>query len=239
MPRAVITGAASGIGKATAALLAERGWEVTGVDLAGGDGIVVADVTDADSLKAAAQAAGPEPVDALVAAAGIWDERDDRHSTVDLGVWERTWRVNVTGTMLTVRSFEHLLVPGSSIVTLGSVAALVAMPRRDAYTASKGAIVALTRAWAADLIRRGVRANCICPGPTATPMTAAAMGQGGAELERELPLGRAAEAAEVAAVIAGVVDPAATYLNGAVIPVDGGLTAALGTVDLTPRKKRI
>lgn len=231
MPHALVTGAASGIGRATAEALRERGWRVSGLDLAPEEGLIQADISNQESLSAAAEKLGSERLDALIAAAGIWDARDERHSKLDLEVWERTWRVNVTGTLLTVRSFEHLLGPGSSIVTLGSVAALAGMPRRDAYTASKGAIVALTRSWAADLIRSGIRANCVCPGPTATPMTAAALGSE----EPPLPLGRPAHAAEVATVIAAVVDPDASYLNGAVIPVDGGLTAALGTVDLRPR----
>jgi 3-oxoacyl-[acyl-carrier protein] reductase len=236
MPRALVTGGASGIGSATVELLRSRGWEAIGLDLSAAEGVVVADVTDADSLGEAARAVGPESLDAVVAAAGIWDQRDDRYSRVDLEAWERTWRVNVTGAMLTLRTFEPLLGSGSSVVTLGSVAALAGMPRRDAYTASKGAIVALTRAWAADLIRRGIRVNCVCPGPTATPMTAAALGPDAAAVS--LPLGRPADPDEVAAVIAALVDPQASYLNGAVIPVDGGLTAALGTVDLTPRPPR-
>jgi NAD(P)-dependent dehydrogenase (short-subunit alcohol dehydrogenase family) len=229
--RAVVTGAASGIGAATVQVLRERGWDVRGIDLNARKGIVQADVSDADTMMRAAAELGSDPLDAVIAAAGIWDPRDGRHSNVPLDVWERTWSVNVTGTMLTLRTLEKRLRAGSSFVTVGSVVALAAMPGRDAYTASKGAIVALTRAWAADLIRKGIRVNCVCPGPTSTPMTEAALRDG----ELQLPLGRAASAVEVASVIVGIVDLESSYLNGAVIPVDGGLSSTLGTVPLTPR----
>jgi NAD(P)-dependent dehydrogenase (short-subunit alcohol dehydrogenase family) len=109
--------------------------------------------------------------------------------------------------------------------------ALVSFPRRDAYTASKGAIVALTRAWAADLIGRGIRVNCICPGVTATPMA-------GPVIDAEnldLPFGRPATPQELAELVVAASSPAAAYLNGAIIPVDGGLTAAARTARITPR----
>ena len=233
-PLALVTGAASGIGAATLKYLSDCGWRVQGIDLTDGQDIVAADVSDPESLLRAAAQRGEDRLDALIIAAGIWDSGDDRHSRVSLDAWERTWRVNVTGTLLTLRTFEPRLGSGSSVVTLGSVAALTAMPGRDAYTASKGAIVALTRSWAADLIRSGIRVNCVCPGPTATAMTATAL----SSQSLDLPKGRAATAQEVAAVIAGIVNPDATYLNGAVIPVDGGLTSTLPTVKLTPRDTR-
>ncbi len=138
---ALVTGAASGIGAATVELLASDGWRVQGLDIAGGAGVERADVSDPESLADAAEVLGDGPLHALVCAAGIWLVDDDRYSSVDLGVWERTWSVNVTGTMLTLRTFAPRLVPGSAVVTIASVAAMAGFPRRDAYTASKGAVL--------------------------------------------------------------------------------------------------
>lgn len=162
--RAVVTGAGSGIGAETCRQLRAQGWTVIGIDLTAGDGINRADVTDLDQLEAVAATLEGAQVDALLCVAGIWSGRDDRYTTVPLDVWNHTFAVNVTGTMLTMRAFAPLLVEGSSVVTVASMAALTGIPKRDAYTASKGAIVALTRAWAADLIRLGIRVNCIAIG---------------------------------------------------------------------------
>jgi 3alpha(or 20beta)-hydroxysteroid dehydrogenase len=130
--------------------------------------------------------------------------------------------------MLTLRAFAPALAPGAGVVTLGSLAALAGIPRRDPYTASKGAVVSLSRAWAADLVRRGVRVNCVAPGVVATPMTERTSGD-----DLELPLGRAATPDEIADVIVGTTTSG--YLNGAVIPVDGGVTAAARWSPIAPR----
>lgn len=229
---AVVTGAASGIGKATADRLRRDGWEVLGLDLAGDPPVVRADVTDPASLEDAVATLVEAPVDALVCAAGIWSPRDDRYTTVPLDVWQQTLAVNVTGTMLTLRAVAPRLRSGSSVVTVASLAALTGIPKRDAYTASKGAVLALTRAWAADLIRLGIRVNAIAPGQVATPMTAHVTGVDAAHL----PLGREATPQEIVEVILMLVNPAASYLNGAIVPVDGGLTAASALVPVSPRR---
>ena len=229
--RAVVTGAGSGIGQATVSRLKSDGWEVLGVDLQAGDGVLAADVTNEQALMRVAETLNEEPIDALVCAAGIWLSDDDRYSKVDLDVWNKTLAVNVTGTMLCMRAFAPHIRGGGAVVTVGSMAAIAGIPRRDAYTASKGAIVALTRAWAADLIRRGVRVNCIAPGQVATPMTQHVTGLDAATL----PLGREARPEEIVEVIVSLVNPASGYLNGAIIPIDGGLTAASALVPLSPR----
>jgi NAD(P)-dependent dehydrogenase (short-subunit alcohol dehydrogenase family) len=229
---AVVTGAASGIGAATAERLRASGFEVLGIDLADGPGIRAADVTDAAALDAIAASLAPDlKVAALVCAAGIWLDADDRYAAVDPAVWDQTWKVNVTGTMLTLRAFAPLMGAGASVTTIASVAALVGIPKRDAYTASKGAVLALSRAWAADLIGLGVRVNCVCPGVTETPMAERVVRHEGLDL----PLGRAASPDEVAAVIALLASPESAYVNGAVIPVDAGFSAAARSVRLTPR----
>lgn len=228
---AIVTGAGSGIGFEACRQLRAAGWYVVGIDLSEGDGIEQADVTNLAELEAVAASLNGARVDALLCIAGIWSQRDDRYSSVPLDVWNQTLAVNVTGTMLTMRAFAPLLAEGSSVVTVASMAALSGIPRRDAYTASKGAIVALTRAWAADLIRLGIRVNCIAPGVVETPMTANVRGQD----EPSLPLGRTASAAEVAAVIVSLTGEGMGYVNGAIIPIDGGITAANGLVTLAPR----
>lgn len=231
MSLAVVTGAASGIGSAVVAHFVELGWDVVGVDRSEGPGIVQADVSSESDMLAAAATLHGRRVDALVCAAGIWDKADDRYTTVSAEVWERTWAVNVTGTMLSLRAFAPLMAPGGSIVTIASMAAISGIPRRDAYTASKGAVLALSRAWAADLIRRGIRVNTLAPGIVETPMTEHLNG----EYESTLPLGRAATAREVAAVAVSLAGPELSYLNGVVVPVDGGLTAVNSLVSLAPR----
>lgn len=230
---AVVTGAGSGIGAATAQRLRADGWCVLGLDRAGNeDDVVHADVTDLESLQVAVSRLGNTPVDALVLAAGIWSSDDNRYSAVPLDVWDRTMAVNVTGAMLSLRAVAPHFRPGSAVVTIASLAAVSGIPKRDAYTASKGAIVSLTRAWAADLIRLGVRVNCIAPAQVATPMTQHVTG-----LDTDcLPLGREAEPTEIVEVILSLINPGASYLNGAIIPVDGGLTAASTLVSISPRR---
>jgi 3alpha(or 20beta)-hydroxysteroid dehydrogenase len=233
MTIAVVTGAASGIGQATKLLFEERGWDVLGIDRTPGEGVSVADITSEEQLAEVAAQLAPGDVGALVLAAGIWRRDDGRFSDVSAECWTQTWNVNVTGTMLCMRTFVPLLATGGSIVTFSSMAALAGMPRRDAYTASKGAIAALSRAWAADLVRNGIRVNCLAPGVVETPMT----GDVSQDYSTTLPLGRAARADEVAATAFALCDPRLGYLNGAVIPVDGGLTAGSAMVSLAPRRR--
>jgi NAD(P)-dependent dehydrogenase (short-subunit alcohol dehydrogenase family) len=228
---AVITGMSSGLGKATGDRLRRDGWDVVGIDLTPAEGCIETDVSNDESVAAAAASLEGRKIDALVCAAGIWSPKDDRYATVDLDVWRRTWEVNVTGTMLCVRHFAPLLNPGSGIVTFASIAALTGMPRRDSYTASKGAIVALTRAWATDLVRLGIRVNCVAPGVVETPMTDVQSGAAGLDL----PLGRMATAEEIADVVVSTLGEHATYLNGAILPIDGGLTASSRLAVITPR----
>lgn len=231
MSLAVVTGAASGIGAAVSRQLRDQGWEVIGLDREDADGIIGADVSSEEQMAAAAERLGGRQVDALVCAAGIWDKSDNRYTSVPMDVWERTWSVNVTGTMLSLRSFVPLMVAGGSVVTITSMAAISGIPRRDAYTASKGAILALSRAWAADLIRLGIRVNTIAPGIVETPMTGDIRG----EYEESLPLGRPAAADEVASIAVLLASSATSYVSGTVIPIDGGITAVNSLVSVAPR----
>ena len=226
---AVVTGAASGIGAAAVAALVQRGWVVHGVDRiptscpAGGASHVV-DVTDERALVRLAQTIGP--VDALVTAAGVLlQPGDGPTASLDLTAWDRTLAVNLTGTMLTFRAFAGQVTDGGAVVTVASIAGISAMLGVDAYTASKGAVVALTRSWAVDYSRRGIRVNCVCPGPTDTAMMQRVVADRDPERRLELPQQRMAAAGEVAAVIAFLASPDASYLSGAIVPVDGAATA--------------
>ena len=157
MSTVLITGGASGIGLATAEKQLAAGNEVVVVDRQpcphSQATSYLADVTDHEALAGIAGQVGS--LTGVVCAAGIWDvsgDTDAAHMPVE--VWDRTLAVNLTGTMLTFRCFADNVEDDGAIVTFGSVAALAGMPKRDAYTASKGAVVALTRAWAIDCSRR-------------------------------------------------------------------------------------
>ena len=116
---------------------------------------------------------------------------------------------------------------GGAIVNIASINALVAMPGADAYTASKGGIVALTRVLARDWAPKGIRVNCICPGGVDTPMIAGVVEQLASE-NRELhpiPLGRIAQPAEIARMTLALASEDASYVTGVILPVDGGATA--------------
>jgi NAD(P)-dependent dehydrogenase (short-subunit alcohol dehydrogenase family) len=225
---AVITGGAQGIGGTTAAILAAQGYTVHSLDLKPNpsDAIQshICDVTDEARLKDLAEEIGP--IDALLCGAGInLRPRDSRPEQIDLDAWRKTLDINLTGTLLTVRAFRPKMRNEGSIVTMGSVAALVAMPLADAYTASKGAIAALTRCWAVDYSRFGITVNCVCPGPVDTDMMAGVREEFKESAQVQLPQQRMARPEEVGELIAFLMSPKATYISGAIIPVDGSLTA--------------
>ncbi len=227
-PVAVVTGAAQGIGGATAAILAKEGWAVHVLDLKPNPSADMkshdCNVTDEERLKALAEEIGP--IDGLVCCAGInLRPHGHRPEQWEVEAWHKTLTVNLTGTMLTVRAFRPKIRQDGAIVTLGSVAALRAMPLADAYTASKGAIAALTQSWAVDYSRFGIRVNCVCPGPVATAMMDGMIEQFGASQQLQLPQQRMAEPEEVGQLISFLISPDASYISGAIIPVDGGATA--------------
>jgi NAD(P)-dependent dehydrogenase (short-subunit alcohol dehydrogenase family) len=242
-PVVAITGGASGIGAACAALFAERGWTVHVLDLSmpdmSSDDVSYhrVDVTDESTLLAAAGSIGS--LDCLVTAAGVnLTPADASAYRLELGAWDRTLAINLTGTMLAVRAFFPNLLDGAAVVTLGSTAGISAMAGQDAYTASKGAVVSLTRSWAIDFSKYGVRANCVCPGPTETAMLAGIVDGLDAHHQLVLPQQRPATAREIAEVIVFAGSPASSYLSGAVIPVDGGATANTAGMPFPRRRTR-
>jgi 3-oxoacyl-[acyl-carrier protein] reductase len=242
---AVVTGAASGMGRATARLFGAEGASVAVLDLDGvgavavADGIIAAggramaatlDVSDPARVTAVIDAVRAElgPVDILVNNAGmVAGATFDAPEFSD--AWDRTLDVNLTGQVLLVRAcLADLLRNGDGrIVNIASSEAFGAMPRNGPYTVSKHGVVGLTRALAVDLGRRGVTANAICPGPIDTGMTAFIPEDDKATFaRRRVPVGRYGRPEEVAHVILSLVLPASSYLNGAIIPVDGGMTAS-------------
>jgi 3-oxoacyl-[acyl-carrier protein] reductase len=233
------------MGRATARLLAAEGASVgvldrdddgvrrvaAEIDSAGGTAVpVTVDLADPSTVPAAVarvrNALGP--IDILVNNAGI-----AAGSTFDAPgyeeVWSRTLAVNLTAHVAMVRAcLPDLVRHGQGrIVNVASTEGLAAGPRTSPYTVSKHGVVGLTRALAVDLGRQGVTANCVCPGPISTPMTAAIPDEAKQSfVRRRVPAGRYGQPEEVAHVILSIVLPASSYLNGAVIPVDGGMTAS-------------
>jgi NAD(P)-dependent dehydrogenase (short-subunit alcohol dehydrogenase family) len=246
--RVLVTGAASGIGLATARRLVAEGARVAisdvrqdGLDqacLALGPGAIatVCDVGDESSVATFVRSARDRlgGVDAVAHCAGI--VRSGATHTLDLDEWETLLRVNLTGTFLVLKhSIPFLLeAGGGAIVTIGSVASVVAAGRITAYDASKGGVLQLTRAIAVEYSDRGLRANCILPGLVRTGLAANSVAIHGAmnldtaagpTARLRIPFERAAEPAEIGSVAAFLLSDDASFMTGAAVPVDGGYTA--------------
>jgi len=223
---AIVTGGASGIGRATSALLERQGVSVAVLDL---DGPIRVDVADPESVdRAVAEVrATLGPVTILVNAAGI-PAGGLLESSTYVEWWERALAVNLTGAMLMVRAcLDDLVASGAGrVVNVASTEALGATRNTGPYTVSKHGLLGFTRSLAVDLGRRGVTANCVCPGATLTGMTARIpAGDRDAFARRHIPVGRYGRPEEIAHMIVALTAPEASFVNGAVITVDGGMTA--------------
>jgi NAD(P)-dependent dehydrogenase (short-subunit alcohol dehydrogenase family) len=249
--RALITGGGGGVGSACAFRLAEAGASVAVVDMRAGSAEAVADKIRASGGRAVAYQADVSSEEAMrsvvASAADAFGGLDatitcaaisvtSTVTALTMDIWDAIVRVNLTGTFVPVKlTLPYLLsAGGGTIVTVGSMASLVAAGDSCAYEASKGGVAMFTKAVAAEYAERGIRVNCVCPGRVPTDFNANTRELTGAESEepREpvskrayIPMARSADPDEIASVITFMCSDASSYMTGAVIPVDGGYSA--------------
>jgi NAD(P)-dependent dehydrogenase (short-subunit alcohol dehydrogenase family) len=243
---AVITGAGSGMGRATALLFARHGAQVVFNDInrEGGEETLrlireagyearfaPGDVGSEDDMRALVEGAAEEGLDILVNVAGFGGDRA-KVGSFDSADWHRVFDVNVHGAFYTSKyAIPHFQERGGgAIVNVASAAGVVGSPRAYAYTAAKHALVGLTRSLALTFGKQNIRVNCVCPGLTETPMLTWRYAMPNAEellapLRALTPMGRFGRAEEIAAAILYLASDEASFCSGAVLNVDGGYVA--------------
>jgi NAD(P)-dependent dehydrogenase (short-subunit alcohol dehydrogenase family) len=244
---AIITGAASGIGRATAVRFAEEGAHVvvadrneeTGVEFAQqiGGTFVQVNVADEDSVKSMYEKviAVYGGVDILFNNAGISPADDDSILTTELDAWKRVQDVNLTSVYLCCKyGIPHLLERGggSIINTASFVAVMGSATSQISYTASKGGVLSLSRELGVQFARQGIRVNALCPGPVNTPLLQELFAKDPERAARRLvhiPAGRFAEPEEIASAVLFLASDDSTFVNASTFLVDGGIHAAYVT----------
>jgi NAD(P)-dependent dehydrogenase (short-subunit alcohol dehydrogenase family) len=238
----VITGAASGIGAETARLFASEGARVVGVDIdegAEGELSVRANVADEDEVREMYDQAAKEMgrIDVLFNNAGISPEDDASVLDTSLEAWQRVQDVNLKAVFLCCKhGIPHLLSAGggSVINTASFVAVMGAATSQISYTASKGGVLALSRELGVEFAKRGVRVNALCPGPVNTPLLEELFAKDPEKAARRLvhlPMGRFAEAREIAQAALFLAGDESSYVTASTFLVDGGLSGAYVTPD--------
>ena len=245
---AVITGASGGIGREAALLFSEEGASVVVADVQRDEGertaaacrdavFIEVDVGDPDSVRDLYEATSARfgGVDILYNNAGIMPPDDDSILITEPDAWDRVLAINARGVFLCCKyGIPHLLRRGGgSVINVASFVALVgAATSQIAYTASKGAVLSMSRELAVQFARQGLRVNALCPGPVETPLLLRLFAGDPAAYERRrvhLPMGRLAKAREIANAALFLAADESSYVNGATFVVDGGLTAAYVT----------
>jgi NAD(P)-dependent dehydrogenase (short-subunit alcohol dehydrogenase family) len=245
---AVITGSGSGIGREAALLFSEEGAKLCIADVAEKEGEETAseckhaffhkvDVSDARSVEDMYRATADRfgGIDVLYNNAGIMPADDASVLDTEPDAWQRVQDVNTKGVYLCCKyGIPHLLDNGGgSVINVASFVALMgAATSQISYTASKGAVLAMTRELSVEFARRGVRVNALCPGPVETPLLMRLFDETPGALERRLvhvPMGRLAQAREIAYGALFLASDESSYVNGATFVVDGGITAAYVT----------
>ncbi|MER7368203.1 SDR family NAD(P)-dependent oxidoreductase [Nonomuraea wenchangensis] len=217
---AVITGGVSGLGRAAALRLEADGVSVVTLDIAGGADVVV-DVTDAAAVQAAADEIGP--IDILVNSAGVVGPNAPLWE-IPLDGWRRTFAVNVDGTFHTCRAFA----PGmreqgwGRIVNIASMAGKDGNPNMSPYSATKAAVIAMTKSLGKELATSGVLANAIAPAVIETPMNADTEPEALAHITSLIPMRRVGRPEEVAELIAWLASDKVSFSTGAVYDISGG-----------------
>ena len=233
----VITGAASGIGATSAQLFAEEGARVVGVDVSpdsAGELALTCDVTNEGEVEAMYQRVRNEMgrIDVLFNNAGINPSDDTTVTETDVDAWQRVQDVNVRGVFLCCKhGIPHLLDGGggSVINTASFVAVMGAAVSQISYTASKGAVLALSRELGVEFARRGVRVNALCPGPINTPLLQELFASDPDKAARRLvhlPMGRFGEPEEIARAAVFLASDDSSYITASTFMVDGGLSGA-------------